>query len=158
MPCGPENGHTSPRTHFGTWRPQLRRITGKHSTRSKICHVTDLFQVAVAKVSSLKRLSVMIDPSHFRCAASSFPEAQLLYASLADYSTIFLFKSGSRIEVLDFGSLFNYRLDVETDENGHTWPNYSYRIGSITVDDQEDEQLRKIVAIPAPVASDGTHF
>jgi hypothetical protein len=120
--------------------------------------VTDLFQVAVAKVSSLKRLSVMIDPSHFRCAASSFPEAQLLYASLADYSTIFLFKSGSRIEVLDFGSLFNYRLDVETDENGHTWPNYSYRIGSITVDDQEDEQLRKIVAIPAPVASDGTHF
>jgi hypothetical protein len=120
--------------------------------------VTDLFQVAVAKVSSLKRLSVMVDPSNFRYAASSVHEAQLLYASLADYTTVFLLESGSRIEVLDFGSLFNYRLDVKTDKNGHTWPNYSYTCGSITVDDQEDEQLRKIVAIPALVAIDGTHF
>jgi hypothetical protein len=121
--------------------------------------VTDLFQVAIAKVSSLKRLSVMIDPNMLRYSPNlSVREQQLWYTSLADHTMRFLVESGSSIEVLDFGSMFNYRLDVETDDNGHTWPNYSYRSGSIAVDDHEDEQLRKIVAIPAPVAHDGTHF
>ena len=81
-----------------------------------------------------------------------------------------LAESGSNVEVLDFGSTFNYHFDVTTDDNGHTWPNYSYRRGSIAVDDREDlsdhedlndhedRQLRRTVAIPAPVAHDGTHF
>lgn len=75
-----------------------------------------------------------------------------------------LVESGSNVEVLDFGSTFNYHFDVAADDNGHTCPNYSYRIGSVAVDDyedlngHEDQQLRKIVAIPAPVAHDGTHF
>jgi hypothetical protein len=65
---------------------------------------------------------------------------------------------GSSVEVLDFGCMFNYHIDAGTDENGHTWPNYSYRSGSIAVDGQEDQELRKVVAIPAPVTHDGSHL
>lgn len=121
--------------------------------------MTDLFQVAVARISSLKRLSVMFDPCMIRFSSSStIRQRQLWYASLADQTMSLLEESGSSFEFLDFGSMFSHYSDSEADDNGHTWPNYSYRSGSIAVDDHEDQQLRKIIAIPTRVTHDGAHF
>ena len=121
--------------------------------------MANLFQVAIAKIPSLKRLSVMFDPCMIRFSSSStIQQRQLWYASLADQTMSLLEESGSSVEFLDFGSMFSHYSDCEADDNGHIWPNYSYRSGSIAVDDHEGEQLRKIVAIPTRVRHDGAHF
>ena len=93
----------------------------------------------------------MIDPNMIRRPPHySVRDLQLWYASLAEQTMRLLLESGSNIEVLDFGSMFKYHLDVETDDNGHTWPNYSYRRGSIAVDNQDDQQLQQCESAATP--------
>jgi hypothetical protein len=101
----------------------------------------------------------MLDYCMIRYTSSStIRQRQLWYASIADQTMSLLAEYGSSVEVLDFGCMFNYHIDAGTDENGHTWPNYSYRSGSIAVDGQEDQELRKVVAIPVPITHDGSHL
>ena len=85
-------------------------------------------------------------------------DRQWRYAQVADQIMSCLVKHGSNVEILDLGSpCFHYERS-EVDENGHTWPEYSYRVGSVTTHIHGRQQFVKNIVIPIPVESGGTHL
>lgn len=85
-------------------------------------------------------------------------QQQWRYAQVAEAVMAHLVKFGSNIEVLDLSSTFPNDKGDETDENGHVWPHYSYRKGSVVIDIGGRQQPVKIFAVPIPVERGGTRL
>ncbi|KAF3000846.1 hypothetical protein E8E13_007098 [Curvularia kusanoi] len=103
----------------------------------------------IAGISSLKRLS-LVSCIH-ESPRDTAEERKLWYAQFADSIMDTLTGLGSNVEVLDFSSIVTYGvLIAERDGNGHTWPHYSYRKGSVTFAGYEGQKTVKTIAIPIP--------
>ncbi|KAJ8106579.1 hypothetical protein OPT61_g9440 [Boeremia exigua] len=110
---------------------------------------------ALSRISTLKRLSLHV----LMLGYGSEPldgERQWRYAQVAEGAVDCLANHGSNIEFLDFGSKYGRLEESEVDENGHSWPDYSYRKGSIMADTEGRQRFVKHTAIPIPVPEDAS--
>lgn len=78
---------------------------------------------------------------------------RLRYGEAADEVMSLLVEHGSKVEVLDFGNTDDsYLGTAKVDQNGHVWPSYSYRRGSVMTTIRGRQQFVKTVAIPVPIS------
>ncbi|KAF3000837.1 hypothetical protein E8E13_006960 [Curvularia kusanoi] len=106
----------------------------------------------ISKISSLRRLSLILLFLDGQGYAAE--ELKSKYAYFADETINLLAQAGSGIETLDFGppdrtSWYDHH---KPDDNGHTYPYYSYKVGRITETCDGGQKSVKFVAIPIPAA------
>ncbi len=85
-------------------------------------------------------------------------ERQWRYAQVAGEVMSCLVKHHSNVDFIDFGSFWEDCYDSKTDDNGHAWPNYSYRRGSVVLDMQQHPYVVKTIVVPIPVPAGSTQL